>query len=53
MCKKILYKIEFNPTTKTWCIFKHIESEHSYNFYSIYEDVSKKKCIDKLKEVLK
>lgn len=53
MCKKIYYSIDYNSTKKTWCVFKHIESKHSFNFYGIYEDVSKKKCIDKLKEVIK
>lgn len=52
MCK-ITYTIKYNSTRKTWCIFKNIESEHSYNFYGIYEDADKKKCIDKLKVVLK
>jgi len=47
----ITYKIRFNPTTKTWCLFKHIEKDRSYNFYAIFESTNKKECITKLKEV--
>lgn len=49
--KKITYNLEYNKTTKTWCVFKNIESYHSYNFYAIYEDTDKKRCMEKLKEV--
>lgn len=52
MCKKVFYRIEYNETTKTWNVFKFIQREYSINFYSIYESVSKKECIAKLKEVL-
>lgn len=42
MCK---YTLEYNPTTKTWCVFKNIIKEHSFNFYVIYEiqDIKKQK----------
>lgn len=51
--KNIRYKVEYNPTTKTWNVFKYIESEHSFNFYSVFESESKKECkeyLDNLKE---
>lgn len=51
--KNIRYKVEYNSTTKTWNVFKYIESERSFNFYSVFESTSKKECkeyLDKLKE---
>lgn len=51
MNKKIKYTLEFNNTTKTWCVFKNIETHHSYNFYAIFEDRDFKKCKQKIKEV--
>ena len=40
--KKINYTIEYNSTTKTWCLFKNISSDRSFNFYTIAESNSKK-----------
>ena len=51
MCKNIFYRIEYNTTTKTWNLFKFIQRQYSINFYSIYESVNKKDCMEKLKEV--
>ena len=45
------YTLEYNVNTKTWCIFKNIESYHSFNFYAIYEDRDYKKCKEKLEEL--
>jgi len=47
------YVINFNPTTQTWCLFKQLESEHSYNFYPIWESTNKKECQEKLKNITK
>ena len=50
MCK---YTLEYNPTTKTWCVFKNIIKEHGFNFYAIYEDSRYKKAKEKYREVSK
>jgi len=47
---KINYTLEYNSTNKTWVVWKNLESEHSYNFYKVYEG-SKKECQERLKEI--
>lgn len=51
--KKINYSIEYNTTTKTWVVWKNIESDYSFNFYSVFESASKKECQNKLSEINK
>ena len=53
MYKKITYSLEYNSINKKWVVFKNIETKQGFNFYGIYEDVNKKNCINKLKEVQK
>ena len=49
--KKINYTIEYNPISKTWCLFKNISSDRSFNFYTIAESNSKKE-IKEIKDKL-
>lgn len=48
--KKINYTLEYNSTNKTWVVWKNIESDHSFNFYSIFESKDKKECIKYMEE---
>lgn len=48
---KKYYKVEYNHTTKTWCLNKYIESDQAINFYTIYETPEKKLCMEKYKEM--
>ena len=49
--RKTSYSIEYNPASKTWCLYKNIEGGNSYNFYPIVQSESKKDCQIKLKEI--
>lgn len=49
--KKVTFSIEYNPVSKTWCLFKNIEGNQSYNFYPVIQSDNKKDCEDKLKEI--
>lgn len=51
--KKTTYNIEYNPVSKTWCLFKYVEGSNSYNFYPIVQSVDKKDCQAKLDEINK
>lgn len=51
MCKKVYYDIKYNPTTRTWCLFKNIETEYGFNFYCIFESNNIQNCKNKLNEV--
>ena len=44
--KKINYTIEYNSTTKTWCLFKNISSDRSFNFYALAESINKQELKD-------
>lgn len=50
---KTNYTIEYNPASKTWCLYKNIEGNHSYNFYPIVQSENKKDCQIKLDEINK
>ena len=50
---KTNYSIEYNSASKTWCLYKNIEGNHSYNFYPIIQSVDKKDCQKKLEEINK
>lgn len=49
--KKTVYNIEYNPVSKTWCLYKNIEGSQSLNFYPIVQSVDKKDCQAKLDEI--
>ena len=51
--RKTTYNIEYNPVSKTWCLFKYIEGHNSYNFYPLVQSVDKKDCQKKLDELKK
>ena len=51
--KKVTFSIEYNPVSKTWCLFKNIEGNQSYNFYPVIQSDNKKDCQKKLKEITK
>lgn len=51
MSKKVYYKVEYNPVSKTWCLFKHIEGEQSFNFYPIIQSPDKNVVQAKLDEI--
>lgn len=50
--KLIKYQVQYNQTNKTWNVYKYIETEHSFNFYSIFKG-TKQECLDKKAEVEK
>ena len=50
--KTITYQVQYNQTNKTWNVYKYIETEHSFNFYSIFKG-TKQECIKKKEEVEK
>lgn len=45
---KVYYTLEFNNTTKTWVIFKNVESESGFSFTGVFENADKKVCKDRL-----
>ena len=48
---KTYYKVEYNPNSKTWCLFKHRETERAYNFVPIIQSENKKEVLNKLEEI--
>ena len=48
---KTYYTLEYNRTTKTWCVFRNAESDSGFSFVSIYESNNKKLCEKKYKEI--
>ena len=50
---KATYKIEYNTASKTWCLYKYIEGNHSFNFYPLIQSTEKKDCQEKLDEINK
>ena len=50
---KKYYTLEYNSTTKTWCVFRNVESQYGCSFMSIYESKYKDLCKKKFKEVVK
>lgn len=51
--KKTVYSVEYNPVSKTWCLYKNLESSQSLNFYPIVQSEKKQDCIKKLEEIKK
>lgn len=51
MSKKVYYKVEYNPVSKTWCLFKYREDDHAINFIPIVQSENKKDCQTKLDEI--
>ena len=50
---KTNYSIEYNPASKTWCLYKNLESSQSLNFYPIVQSEKKDDCAKKLAEIKK
>ena len=48
---KVTYTLNYSKNSHQWVIWKNVEGDHSLGCRPVYSSVSKKDCIERLKEI--